>query len=264
MMEPPQGHWLRGCRDSVERWRGGVQCGRHKVIGFVDAATIGQGVNGNRDLPPQGHWLRGCRDNRRKRNPLKSWSAATRSLASWMPRRNLRHVQACRYRRPPQGHWLRGCRDLSIERYLVTSNHAATRSLASWMPRPTGGETDGLTADSATRSLASWMPRLRALSTAEACIVRHKVIGFVDAATLSWCVSPGDIAPATRSLASWMPRRKRTKANVARIRGRHKVIGFVDAATVQGSTLNFELVPRHKVIGFVDAATQYPAVPASD
>ena len=38
-------------------------CVRHKVIGFVDAATrVMPPEMRNLYRPPQGHWLRGCRD----------------------------------------------------------------------------------------------------------------------------------------------------------------------------------------------------------
>ena len=35
---------------------------RHKVIGFVDAATVLMASIRSKVSPPQGHWLRGCRD----------------------------------------------------------------------------------------------------------------------------------------------------------------------------------------------------------
>jgi len=37
---PPQGHWLRGCRDFPPQVFVERLVPRHKVIGFVDAATI--------------------------------------------------------------------------------------------------------------------------------------------------------------------------------------------------------------------------------
>jgi len=61
-------------------------------------------------------------------------------------------------------------------------------------------------------------------------ILRHKVIGFVDAAT----------------------RQAAAMSNIAR---RHKVIGFVDAAT-KAERARVQELTRHKVIGFVDAATE--------
>jgi len=36
---PPQGHWLRGCRGRPQGHGRAGDYRRHKVIGFVDAAT---------------------------------------------------------------------------------------------------------------------------------------------------------------------------------------------------------------------------------
>ena len=55
---PPQGHWLRGCRDVMDVALLAVLVIRHKVIGFVDAATK---YPGNADAilvrssPPKNH-----------------------------------------------------------------------------------------------------------------------------------------------------------------------------------------------------------------
>jgi len=60
---------------------------------------------------------------------------------------------------------------------------------------------------------------------------RHKVIGFVDAATYDASNKAKTGSAATRSLASWMPRPAGGLDYVASLLSRHKVIGFVDAAT---------------------------------
>jgi len=108
---------------------------RHKVIGFVDAATMMDGRMIRVKKPPQGHWLRGCRDARNGTGCVVGVKTATRSLASWMPR-------------------LKGFFGLGPDRH---NRHKVI------------GFVDAATT---VKGAAEYVK-----------ILRHKVIGFVDAAT---------------------------------------------------------------------------------
>ena len=181
MMLPPQGHWLRGCRDEPRRRPRRYNSAATRSLASWMPRQKGRRQDGGDRSPPQGHWLRGCRDfGYTEKSPIQGVSA-TRSLASWMPRL------------PWQLPWLWLC--LPATRSLASwmprrcpagygpIQPAATRSLASWMPRPQKQPAGRSRVRPATRPLASWMPRRLQLSGGCFMSRRHKVIGFVDAAT---------------------------------------------------------------------------------
>jgi len=83
---------------------------------------------------------------------------------------------------------------------------------------------------------------------------RHKVIGFVDAATDAGF---GRILLHEPPQGHWLRGCRDCRGVCVTVRPyrRHKVIGFVDAATAASWCSRQTRPCRHKVIGFVDAAT---------
>jgi len=83
---------------------------------------------------------------------------------------------------------------------------------------------------------------------------RHKVIGFVDAATA--LATPMAVAvPSRHKVIGFVDAATMSSRVWTNSASRHKVIGFVDAATAKTTCGQKSGPSRHKVIGFVDAAT---------